>query len=42
MIDVPYCLLFKFVPRKQNWAALPLVNTYFSFPNSQVKNNKKK
>jgi hypothetical protein len=22
--------IFKYVPRKKNWAALPLVNTYFS------------
>ena len=42
MIDVPYCLQFSICSKeKKNWAALPLVNTYFSlFPNSQVKNKK--
>jgi hypothetical protein len=30
-IDVPYCLKFSnLFQEKKNWAALPLVNTYFS------------
>jgi hypothetical protein len=28
-VAVTVFTIFKFVPRKKNWAALPVVNTYF-------------
>jgi hypothetical protein len=41
MIDVPYLQFSICSKEKKNWAALPLVNTYFSlFPNSQEENEK--
>jgi hypothetical protein len=50
-IDVSYCYtIFKFVPReeKKNWAALPLINIYFSlaplpeFPGQKYKKKNEK
>jgi hypothetical protein len=31
--------IFKFVPRTKNWAALPLINTYFLLASENVDNN---